>query len=82
MKDRVEMSDVEFKVQAADTLKRQYEVELAMDNEAENVVLFSERLPKARSVFFHSVMSGRIPARTWTDALGDRDPWRLNSFQF
>jgi hypothetical protein len=73
-------SDVLFKERAILAIASQYEVELCIDNEPENLVMFAKRLPHAEVVFFHSVMSHRLPNDSLNRVLGTRSAWRVDSF--
>lgn len=73
-------SDLEFKNRACTQLNAQFDVVATIDNEPENLAIFSQNLLKAEIVFFHSIMSRRIPSPESFSALGARRLWRLESF--
>jgi len=75
-----EQDDLEFKARASAKLKAQFKVKGLIDNEPENLVMFAEGFPDAEIVFFHSIMSRRVPLRSYAGALGERKAWRLLSF--
>jgi FMN phosphatase YigB (HAD superfamily) len=80
LKPHAQMEDLAFKAQASRRLDAEFDVCALIDNEPENLVMFSEMFPKAEVIFFHSIMSARLPQKPWAQILGSRKPWRMNSF--
>jgi len=75
-----DQDDLHFKAMASAKLKSQFQVRAFIDNEPENLVMFAEKFPQAEVVFFHSIMSKRDPVRSYKEALGSRQAWRLFDF--
>jgi hypothetical protein len=80
MKPSIEEFDVVFKKRVAETLKQQFNVLGVVDNEPENLVVFSKILPQSEIVFFHSIMSPRLPKEKIKNFLGPRKLFRLKGF--
>lgn len=76
-----EMGDLEFKEKASRRLKAEFEVEALIENEPENLVMFADIFRFAKIIFFHSIMSPRIPGAEMSEHLGERPLLRLNSFE-
>jgi hypothetical protein len=81
MKASREEGDLKYKHKASSVLGSRFEVPVFVDNEPENLVMFAEQFPRAEIVFFHSVMSQRLPLRDFVGVLNGREPWRLNSYE-
>jgi hypothetical protein len=80
MKPKRHDDDVEFKRRASQMLSKQFHVELVLDNEPENLVMFADLFREARIVLYHTVMSGRVPQKNLMSYMGHRKPEKLNSF--
>ncbi len=81
MKPHATESDSEFKYRAANILNSQFQILATIDNEPENLFVFSKALPHSEIVFFHSIMSRRNPPDFFKKILGDRKIYRLKSFK-
>lgn len=77
LKPSSEMGDAEFKDLACSSLAEEFEVEVFLDNEPENLEIFAKRFPEALIVFYHSIMSPRSPSSDLGEHLGDRNILRL-----
>lgn len=77
LKSSIEETDLEFKKRATSVLRTRYDIKVFVDNEPENVVMAAEEFPHALIVFFHTVMSARMPTRDYLAALGGRPALRL-----
>jgi len=80
MKPREEQSDLAFKHAVGRDLRARFDVSVFIDNEPENLVMFAEEFPGALIVFFHTIMSHRIPERDFRRVLNGRPPYRLDSY--
>ncbi len=80
LKPRREMRDLEFKTLVARTLASRFQVEFVIDNEPENLVMFAERIPSSEIIFYHSIMSRRLPQREWAQVGAGRSLLGLKSF--
>jgi len=78
--NREGLGDLEFKEQAADVLAQRFEVRVSIDNEPENLEMFARKFKNAQIVFFHSVMSERLPQKEISRSLGGRPLYRIFSF--
>lgn len=72
--------DLEFKLKASQRLNSEFEVLGLIENEPENLVMFAELFPKSMIVFFHSIMSARIPKKEIKNYLGERPLYRMKNF--
>jgi len=80
MKPDGETSDLDYKRRAISVLRQRFGVEALLDNEPENLVMFAKEVPEAEIVFFHSIMSPRMPTGELRRYLQDRKLWRLVSY--
>lgn len=80
IKPHRDLPDLAFKESVARQLAAQYEVFALIDNEPENLCMFAEKFPSAEVIFFHSIMSPRIPKQNFKELLGMREMWRMQSF--
>ena len=80
MKPHSEMGDLEFKFQVSRELRSRFDIRVSIDNEPENLVMFAECFPSAHIVFFHSIMSLRVPQKNFHDVLGQRRAYRMQSY--
>jgi hypothetical protein len=80
LKPDAKLGDLEFKRQACEQIKNQFDVVFSVDNEPENLTLYAEVFPRADICFFHTVMSHRVPQQKYGDVLAGRTPWRLWDF--
>lgn len=80
LKPHANLGDLEFKEAASRALNAEFEVCALIDNEPENLAMFSEMFPRSEIVFFHSIMSPRIPLKSWNQALKGRKAWKMDSF--
>lgn len=81
LKPSSEMGDAEFKDMACQRIAQEFNAELFVDNEAENLEIFAKRFPNAEIVFFHSIMSPRAPSEKMDEYLAGRRVKRLLSYQ-
>ena len=81
MKPDRETSDVDFKRHACSVLRSRFHPVVFLDNEPENLVMFAREFPTADIVFFHSVMSGRVPLEDYSQVLSGRKAWRVHGFE-
>lgn len=81
MKPDRETADLEYKRAAAAELRARFEVMVLVDNEPENLVMFAREFPHAEIVFFHTIMSRRVPLEDFRSALAHRQSWRLSSWE-
>jgi hypothetical protein len=72
--------DVVFKKRAIEVLVRQHQVLAMIDNEPENLVMFARHSPHSEIVFFHSIMSPRVPEENIQKYLNGRKVLRLKNF--
>jgi FMN phosphatase YigB (HAD superfamily) len=80
LKPNADHGDLEFKRKAIRRLNAEFRVHLSIDNEPENLVMFAQELPASEIVFFHSIMSARLPRQNYDEALAGRKAWRIDSF--
>lgn len=80
MKPDREIADLDYKRMSAQVLRSRFEVRALVDNEPENLVMFAREFPRAEVVFFHTIMSGRVPLEDFRTLLGGRKPWRLHNW--
>lgn len=80
MKPAKIIPDLEFKAQVSDVLRSRFDMAMSLDNEPENCVMFADKFPQSDIVFFHSIMSPRMPMKNYHDVLGERAAHRLKDF--
>ena len=80
LKPSQDMADLDFKTRAAERLNSEFSVRALMDNEPENLVMFAEFFEFAHIVFFHSIMSPRVPDTDIRKPLGQRRLYLLDHF--
>jgi hypothetical protein len=80
MKPDRETSDLDYKHLASQVLRGRFDVRALVDNEPENLVMFAREFPAAEVVFFHTIMSRRVPLEDYAALLGYRRSWRLHSW--
>ncbi len=80
MKPAKILPDLEFKAQVSDVIRSRFDLVLSIDNEPENCVMFAEKFPAAEVVFFHSIMSKRVPRKDYRQVLGERLAHRLSGY--
>ncbi len=80
LKPHKEIPDLAFKSRALASLRGRFRIDVLIDNEPENLVMFAEQVPESEIVFFHSIMSSRVPENDYREALGERTAWRLDGY--
>jgi hypothetical protein len=80
MKPQQSMGDVEYKERAARELRSKFDVSVLIDNEPENLVMFAHEFEHAMIVFYHTIMSERVPERDFRNALRGREALRLEDY--
>lgn len=80
MKGNREEGDAAYKQRASEVLAARFHVSGLLDNEPENLLVFAQRFKTAHIVFFHSVMSPRVPAQSLHAALEGRSLYRFSSY--
>lgn len=80
LKPESKMGDLEFKTEAVRRISREFNIKAFIDNEPENLVMFAEEAPASEIIFYHSIMSSRLPSKGLKEMLGSRSAWKLNTF--
>lgn len=80
MKPDSSITDLEFKDRVSRTLAHRFDVRVSIDNEPENLLVFARHFSRAEVIFFHSVMSERIPEEDYSHALNGRQVWRMHDY--
>lgn len=80
MKPHQSLSDLEYKEGVSKILESQFENFAFLDNEPENLHMFAKRFPHSEIIFFHSIMSPRLPRESYQKLLGNRRAWRLQGY--